>query len=62
MLLEDIDATKLLTRGESAVEVPAGDNSDFEDREKKKKKNSVTLSGLLNAIDGVGAAEGESGS
>ncbi|KAL2280172.1 hypothetical protein FJTKL_12780 [Diaporthe vaccinii] len=55
LLLEDIDATKPLTRADLAVKAPADDDSDYE---AKEKKNTVTLSGLLNAIDGVGAAEG----
>lgn len=55
LLLEDIDATKPLTRADLAVKAPADDDSDYE---AKEEKNTVTLSGLLNAIDGVGAAEG----
>lgn len=57
LLLEDIDATKPLTRADLAVKAPADDESDSEAK-LKGKKNTVTLSGLLNAIDGVGAAEG----
>lgn len=59
ILLEDIDATKPLSRASLAVKDPTEDDSDDDG---KKKKNTVTLSGLLNAIDGVGAAEGEHGS
>lgn len=58
LLLEDIDATKPLTRAGSAAKVPSDEVSDGKDC---KKKNQFTLSGLLNAIDGVGAAEGKSG-
>lgn len=58
VLLEDIDATKPLTRAGLAVNAPAEDEGDDEG---KQKKNTVTLSGLLNAIDGVGAAEGTHG-
>ncbi|KAK2604605.1 hypothetical protein N8I77_007518 [Diaporthe amygdali] len=54
VLLEDIDATKPLTRAHS-MEKPAADDDEDDD---DKNKNTVTLSGLLNAIDGVGAAEG----
>ncbi|KAI3391050.1 hypothetical protein diail_8078 [Diaporthe ilicicola] len=53
VLLEDIDATKPLTRAASADQ--AVHHYDEEDQE---APNSVTLSGLLNAIDGVGAPEG----
>lgn len=59
VLMEDIDATKPLTRTGLAVKAPADDDSEDEDQE---PKNTVTLSGLLNAIDGVGAAEGRRGS
>lgn len=59
VLMEDIDATKPLTRPGLAVKAPADDDSEDEDQE---PKNTVTLSGLLNAIDGVGAAEGRRGS
>lgn len=58
LLLEDVDATKPLTRASVPIKTPTDD--DIDDGE-KEKKNTVTLSGLLNAIDGVGAAEGKSG-
>lgn len=54
LLLEDVDATEPLTRAGSRTRAPTKD-------EDKKKKSTVTLSGLLNAIDGVAAAEGEFG-
>lgn len=40
------------------MEKPAADDDEDDD---DKNKNTVTLSGLLNAIDGVGAAEGTLG-
>lgn len=56
LLLEDVDATKPLTRAGHPIKVPTHD--DIADGD-QKQKNTVTLSGLLNAIDGVGATEGE---
>lgn len=57
LLLEDVDATKPLTRDGSRTKTrtPTKDVKD----EDKEKKSTVTLSGLLNAIDGVAAAEGK---
>ncbi|KAL1870690.1 hypothetical protein Daus18300_005010 [Diaporthe australafricana] len=55
VLLEDIDATKPLTRADS----DSAEQVDYDDDDKvPKKPNSVTLAGLLNAIDGVAAPEG----
>lgn len=58
LLLEDVDATKPLTRPDVPMKPTTDD--DIEDG-KLEKRNTVTLSGLLNAIDGVGAAEGKPG-
>lgn len=56
LLLEDVDTTKPLTRFGVPIKTPTDD--DIEDGE-QEKKNTVTLAGLLNAIDGIGAAEGK---
>lgn len=57
MLLEDIDATKPPTWAGTAAKTPNDNGSEGEDGQ--KHKNTVTLSGILNAIDGVGAAGGK---
>ncbi|KAK7736975.1 hypothetical protein SLS53_006730 [Cytospora paraplurivora] len=58
VLLEDIDATKPLTREDTTEAKHVSKNARDEKREKRFiKKNEVTLSGLLNVIDGVGASE-----
>lgn len=57
LLLEDVDATTPLTRAGVPIKTLTDDN--VEDVE--KEKNAVTLAGLLNAIDGIGAAEGKLG-
>lgn len=69
-MLEDIDATKPLKRddpedsdSDSDVDVDTNQTPAAKSKNKKaakKMKNSVTLSGLLNAIDGIGASEGKS--
>ncbi|KUI72952.1 putative mitochondrial chaperone BCS1-B [Cytospora mali] len=59
ILLEDIDATKSMTRKSSEPEEQDdNDGDDDKQKEKKKKQSCITLSGLLNAIDGVAASEG----
>ncbi|ROW15003.1 hypothetical protein VPNG_03420 [Cytospora leucostoma] len=59
VLLEDIDATKPLTREDTAEVSHVTKGARDEKKEGKViKKNEVTLSGLLNVIDGVGATEG----
>lgn len=58
VLLEDIDATKPLTRAGTAAKTPNDNGSEGEDGQ--KHKITVKLSGILNAMDGVGAAEGKS--
>lgn len=56
LLLEDVDATRPLTRADPPIKAPTDDDDEYGEQ---KKKNTVTLSGLLNAIDGVGAPEGK---
>jgi len=75
VLLEDVDATQPLSRDlpkttktdddNEDTKVKAGDDSEDEVGTPrrpgaKKRGNSVTLSGLLNAIDGIAASEGQS--
>lgn len=73
-MLEDIDATKPMQRRDEAKknakmsrhaeeedEEEDDDDETIADRVKNlAKKNTVTLSGVLNAIDGIGASEGQS--
>ena len=71
VLLEDIDSAGLSKRQEADVNAKANDNSEaskigaeitkaFESVQKKadKEKQGISLSGLLNAIDGVASHEG----
>jgi len=50
VLLEDIDSAGLVARNK---QIPSQDDADD-----KKQANRISLSGLLNVIDGVGSQEG----
>lgn len=54
VMLEDIDATGLLNRSDAAATPKNTGESD----DSSGETNKVTLSGLLNAIDGVASPEG----
>ena len=56
VLLEDIDSAGV---GRDFDEDDDSDDDSDDGWRRKQKKSNVTLSGLLNAIDGVGAPEGQ---
>ncbi len=66
LVIEDIDATLKLVKSRDIKNVESEDSEDYEDTDsdKKKKKreekeeSKLTLSGLLNAIDGVFTCHG----
>ena len=65
LLLEDLDAafTRSVSRDEKSTGTPDEEKDKDSDSEKKSKNNdgsTLSLSGLLNALDGVAAAEGRS--
>ena len=64
LLLEDLDAafTRSVSRDEKSTGTPDEEKEKDSDSEKKKSSDGSTLSlsGLLNALDGVAAAEGRS--
>lgn len=66
VLIEDIDATKPLTREIATQASPKSEAKDPPNDEYNSmaaaasKPNEVTLAGILNAIDGVAAQQGKS--
>ena len=64
LLLEDLDAafTRGISRDESSTGVPTTSSSSSSSSTKNKDENNdgstLSLSGLLNSLDGVAAAEG----
>ena len=65
LLLEDLDAafTRGISRDESSTGVPTGGSSSSSTSSAKNKDDNndgstLSLSGLLNSLDGVAAAEG----
>ncbi|KAF8075116.1 P-loop containing nucleoside triphosphate hydrolase protein, partial [Lyophyllum atratum] len=59
-LMEDIDAafTQTLNRDDQSSESGSDEHDSSSPREPQKSNHRVSLSGLLNALDGVGAQEG----
>lgn len=63
LLLEDIDSVGLARRpdsdyGRGKLAALKTDDDESEDEDKKGQRSRVSLSGLLNAVDGVAAPEG----
>ena len=58
ILVEDIDSAGLDRRAKAKGQAPMPASSSLVHPEVKEEKSQVTLSGLLNAIDGVAAPEG----
>ena len=63
LLLEDLDAafTRGISRDESSTGVPttaAADKASAKNKEDTNDGSTLSLSGLLNSLDGVAAAEG----
>lgn len=64
LLLEDLDAafTRGVSRDEKSTGAPTSSSSSSSSKKDKDSDNSdgstLSLSGLLNALDGVAAAEG----
>ncbi len=63
LLLEDLDAafTRGVSRDEKSTGAPTAPTAEEKEKDKKEEENdgsTLSLSGLLNSIDGVAAAEG----
>lgn len=62
MLLEDLDAafTRSLSRDSNSTGAPTAptEKESNENKDKKDDGSTLSLSGLLNSLDGVAAAEG----